>query len=41
MTKKVETSLVFGAVLRICSAARSTSEVAWIAPETIPSAMPK
>ena len=40
MTKNELTSFTPGAVLRICSAARSTSEVAWQAPHTMPSACP-
>ena len=40
ITKKAETSLVPGAVLRICSAGRSVLAVEWQAPETRPSASP-
>ena len=38
MMKKVETSLVPGAVLMICSEGRSVLAVEWQAPETTPSA---
>ena len=40
ITKKADTNLVPGAVLRICSAGRSVSAVEWQAPETRPSASP-
>ena len=40
MMKNAETSLVPGAVLRICRAGRSVSAVEWQAPDTRPSASP-
>ena len=40
MTKKAETSLVPGAVFRICRAGRRVLAVEWQAPETRPSASP-
>ena len=40
MMKKADTSLVPGAVLRICSAGRRVLAVEWQAPETRPSASP-
>ncbi|VWL89780.1 Uncharacterised protein [Collinsella intestinalis] len=40
MIMKAETSLVPGAVFRICRAGRRVSAVEWQAPETRPSASP-